>query len=221
MKKISFTDVDRDRLIIELCVALLVGIIAGCITYFALAADDDKGITPTTQAAGVTTEETSEEDGSTEEESTDEDFSNVKITVTDPGEYASNIKDWSAEEISAAMTEKDAYLQDNKYWSVVSSYWETTRGITGEACRCTYLFNTDTEVYSASDFESLPAEVVHIAKNEIYARHGYSFRDADVMNYFMGQVWYEPTVMPADFSEEVFSETEVKNLDLINSIDTM
>ena len=88
-------------------------------------------------------------------------------------------------------------------------------------CYCTYLFDTSGTVYTASDFAGLPAEVVHIAKNEIYARHGYSFKDAQLYGYFMGQVWYTPSVMPKDFSEEIFSETEVKNLDLLNSIDTM
>ena len=84
-----------------------------------------------------------------------------------------------------------------------------------------YLFNTDSQVYSASDFEGLSKEVIHIAKNEIYARHGYSFKDATIYNYFMGQIWYTPTTLPADFSEETFTETEVKNLDLLNSLDAM
>ena len=71
------------------------------------------------------------------------------------------------------------------------------------------------------DFEGLSPEVIHIAKNELYARHGYSFRDEDLSNYFMGQIWYSPSVMPADFSEKTFTETEVKNLDMLNSIDKM
>ncbi|MCR4567758.1 MAG: YARHG domain-containing protein [Pseudobutyrivibrio sp.] len=84
-----------------------------------------------------------------------------------------------------------------------------------------YLFNTDQQVYTPADFEGLPAEVIHIAKNEIYARHGYSFKDPDLYNYFMGQIWYTPSVLPADFSEKTFSEVEVKNLNVLRDVDPL
>jgi hypothetical protein len=31
-------------------------------------------------------------------------------------------------------------------------------------------------------------EILYLALNEIYARHGYIFKDEDLQNYFMGQV---------------------------------
>ncbi|NTV79184.1 MAG: YARHG domain-containing protein, partial [Clostridiales bacterium] len=34
-------------------------------------------------------------------------------------------------------------------------------------------------------------------------------------NYFLGQVWYEPTVEAGNFDDSVFNEYEVYNLKLI------
>ena len=38
-----------------------------------------------------------------------------------------------------------------------------------------------------SDIYMLSNEDIRIAKNEIYARHGYIFKDENLKNYFMGQ----------------------------------
>ena len=168
--------------------------------------------------------ENQETPAATEPEATadepEEDFSDVVITVVDPSGYAPSIADWSADQINAAVSERSSYLDNNKYWPAVADYWNT-KGVADVARYCQYLFDTDKTVYSASDFSGLSPEVIHIAKNEIYARHGYSFKDQDIYNYFMGQVWYTPSILPKDFTEDIFTETEVKNLDMLNSIDNM
>ena len=213
------------RWTVEILVSLIVGISAGCITY-AVLNHEDKSLTVSAEKAKAveeqeasSTDETAEEADATE--AAEEDYSGVTITVVDQGEYAAGIKEWSQEEIEAAISERSSYLSGNKYWDVISTYWQEARSVTDSSCYCKYLFDTANTVYTKEDFDGLPAEVIHVAKNEIYARHGYSFRDTEMMNYFMGQVWYTPSVMPADFSEEVFTETEVKNLDMLNSIDSM
>lgn len=60
---------------------------------------------------------------------------------------------------------------------------------------------------------------MHLAKNEIYARHGYIFRDTDLYNYFMTMVWYWPCVTPEEFDASVFNETERHNLDILRKLD--
>ncbi len=213
------------RIMLEGCIAIAIGVIAGAIT-FGVMNHDKKTLAVTKENAAAPVQEQVEDTSSEEniEAGSDlaevPDTSNVVIEVVDPGNYADNIADWSQEQIDAAVSERSANLEGNSYFAAVDSYWQS-RGVTGNARFCTYLFNTSDKVYAASDFEGLSPEVIHIAKNEIYARHGYSFRDANLMNYFMGQIWYNPSVLPADFSEDIFSETEVKNLDLINSIDKM
>ena len=207
---------------IELGVALIVGIVSGCIT-FGLLNKEDKSLKVSEEKA-VAIEDTktpAANDNTDESTEPEEDFSDVVITVVDPSSYAPAVADWSADQINAAISERKGYLEGNKYWPAVSSYWETTRSVTDISCYCQYLFNTDKTVYQASDFSGLAPEVIHMAKNEIYARHGYAFKDTEIYNYFMGQIWYTPSVLPKDFTEDIFSETEVKNLDLLNSLDPM
>lgn len=209
------------RWAIELGVALVVGILTGCITYGLLNKEDKSLKVSEEKAVAIEDQETP---AATESEATadepEEDFSDVVITVVDPSGYAPSIADWSADQINAAVSERSSYLDNNKYWPAVADYWNT-KGVADVARYCQYLFDTDKTVYSASDFSGLSPEVIHIAKNEIYARHGYSFKDAEIYNYFMGQVWYTPSILPKDFTEDIFTETEVKNLDMLNSIDNM
>ncbi|SFO33903.1 YARHG domain-containing protein [Pseudobutyrivibrio sp. UC1225] len=80
------------------------------------------------------------------------------------------------------------------------------------------LFNTDSQYYTAEDFTDAPKSVIRVAKNEIYARHGYIFNDSDMSNYFNGMDWYTPSIVPANFSDNVFNEYEQANLELLNSI---
>lgn len=213
------------RWILEGLICLVVGVLAGSITFGVLnhqkktlAVKQENAATPV-QEQPVEGDENIEA-ASSMEETEPQDYGDVVIEVVDPGNYAEAVANWSQEEIDAAVTERAGYLDKTKYWSAVSAYWDA-KGISGNARFATYLFDTSNKVYSAADFEGLSPEVIHIIKNEMYARHGYSFRDQDLYNYFMGQIWYNPSIMPADFSEKTFTETEVKNLDLINSIDNM
>ena len=49
----------------------------------------------------------------------------------------------------------------------------------------------------------------------IYARHGRMFDDPGLRAYFSGKTWYEGTVLPDKFSEDVFNQYEIANRDLI------
>ncbi|MBR5637126.1 MAG: YARHG domain-containing protein [Pseudobutyrivibrio sp.] len=212
------------RWIVEGCICLAVGILAGVITFNVLnhekktlAVKEENAATPVQEQTAEGSEDIS---AASSGEAPAQDYGDVVIEVVDPGEYVGDIANWSQAEIDAAVSERSNSLNDTSYWPAVESYW-ASRGVSGNARFCTYLFDTSNKVYSAEDFAGLSPEVIHVVKNEMYARHGYSFRDANLMNYFMGQIWYSPSVMPADFSEEIFTETEVKNLDLLNSLDKM
>ena len=54
-----------------------------------------------------------------------------------------------------------------------------------------------------------------IARNEIYARHGYIFNDPDLKAYFSKKSWYKPAVSSANFSASVFNAYEEANITLI------
>ncbi|MCR4695169.1 MAG: YARHG domain-containing protein [Pseudobutyrivibrio sp.] len=216
------------RIAAELAICISIGIVAGILTYIILDGRGDaaKALTPADDAKieEVVESEIEEEKGNpdvvdalekegNEPEEEDED----KTKTIDKSSYVESIRSWSDEEITAAISERKGYLSQTKYYSQVSSYL-ASKGISEEDGQCIYLFDTARTLYTAEDFQGISPDVIRIIKNEIYARHGYSFRDPDLYNYFMGQIWYSPSVLAEDFSEEIFSETEVKNLDLINAL---
>ena len=53
------------------------------------------------------------------------------------------------------------------------------------------------------------AEDLRVLRNEIYARHGRVFKDADLQKYFAAQPWYKPD---PTFTDEKLSEIEIANL---------
>ncbi|HXA01175.1 MAG TPA: YARHG domain-containing protein [Cytophagaceae bacterium] len=83
-----------------------------------------------------------------------------------------------------------------------------------------YIFKPDAGVYpktsttllTEADVENMDGKDLRMMRNEIYARHGYSFKDKDLRAYFDQQEWYMP--MAIDVREEL-TETEAKNIDLI------
>jgi hypothetical protein len=58
-------------------------------------------------------------------------------------------------------------------------------------------------------FENLFTEDLRILRNEIYARRGRIFKDAELQKYFESQSWYQPN---PDFKDEMLGEIEQKNL---------
>ncbi|MBI0581293.1 YARHG domain-containing protein [Neobacillus cucumis] len=45
---------------------------------------------------------------------------------------------------------------------------------------------------SLDDIDILPKWQLRLARNEIYARHGYVFKSKDLQTYFSGKSWYHP-----------------------------
>lgn len=77
----------------------------------------------------------------------------------------------------------------------------------GLAASQRYLSTTDLQGYS--DWE------LTIARNEIYARHGRRFRNADLQRYFDAQPWYRPVYGPDEFSDAQLDVFERYNAHLI------
>ena len=75
--------------------------------------------------------------------------------------------------------------------------------------------NSEKELLTKDDLEGLTAEECEIARNEIYARHGRKFKDAELQAYFDACDWYEGSIEPGDFSETDLSDIEIANRDLI------
>lgn len=83
-------------------------------------------------------------------------------------------------------------------------------------CEYVFPFSNEDLIYT-SDCEELSALECKIARNEIYARHGRKFADESLQNYFDCCSWYEGTVNPEDFTDDLLNGTELDNLQTISA----
>ena len=63
-----------------------------------------------------------------------------------------------------------------------------------------------------SDIAGLSAWELKVARNEIYARHGRRFTSAELQAYFDGCDWYEGTIAPEKFTDDMLTDTELANV---------
>lgn len=140
---------------------------------------------------------------------------NEDITENDITDNSS----YTEEEIINAVNERSHYYRASAYYSEIIDYWENVREVRDISNLIEPLFETDKKYYTKGEFENEPILVIHLAKNEIYARHGYIFANKDLYNYFMGCIWYNPTCDSADFNDSVFNEYEKANLEILSNLD--
>lgn len=72
-----------------------------------------------------------------------------------------------------------------------------------------------TRVYSVSELSGLSSWQLMIARNEIYARHGRGFNDAEVRSYFQNQSWYQQRYTAEEFdamASTILSSIEQQNI---------
>ena len=141
----------------------------------------------------------------------------LKNDTTDNSIYNSS---WTEEEIIKAVNERSQYYKASAYYSEIMDYWENAREVRDISNVLEPLFETDKKYYTKEEFESEPMLVIHLAKNEIYARHVYIFKNEDLYNYFMGCIWYSPTCDSTDFDDNIFNEYEKANLEILSDLDT-
>lgn len=77
--------------------------------------------------------------------------------------------------------------------------------------------DSDSRYLSAEDYQSLSDWELVLARNEIFARHGRRFSNADIQEYFDGCSWYKGTIDPDDFDSSVFNDYELKNIQLLKA----
>lgn len=82
----------------------------------------------------------------------------------------------------------------------------------------TYIFpNSDKEYLNSGDVSNLSSRKIRLARNEIFARHGYIFNSSDLKKYFGSQSWYKPEISGENFDESVLNKYEKANIDLLKS----
>lgn len=127
---------------------------------------------------------------------------------------------WSEEQVQNEIRKRVIYLNKCSYYDEVLDFLENSREVRDISMYINPLYYTDIEYYDEDNFAGVPLLIIHLAKNEIYARHGYIFKDENLKNYFKGQLWYIPSVEAEEFDDSVFNDIEKKNLELLNELDT-
>lgn len=77
--------------------------------------------------------------------------------------------------------------------------------------------DSSTRELSDADVAGLDAWNLYLARNEIYARHGRQFTNQDLQNHFSSCPWYQGTIAPENFSEELLSGVEKQNIQVIKA----
>lgn len=84
-----------------------------------------------------------------------------------------------------------------------------------------YIFSdSNTRYLSEEEIKDIDPNKLRIARNEIFARHGYIFQDEELQQYFSKMSWYIGTVPSEQFDmETTFNEYEKKNIELISQME--
>ncbi len=127
---------------------------------------------------------------------------------------------WTEDGMQNAIAERKQYRDQCSFYPEVENYLENVREVRDISSLVEPLYYTDMKIYQKQDFADVPPLIIHLAKNEIYARHGYIFKNEDLNNYFKGQIWYEPAITPENFKDSLFNKNEQENLKLLSSLDT-
>lgn len=82
--------------------------------------------------------------------------------------------------------------------------------------------DSSTRLYTVDELSGMSNWQLYLARNEIYARHGRQFSNADLQGYFADRPWYDPSVPAAEFdahSSEILNDFEKRNAETILSIE--
>ncbi|MEE3466832.1 MAG: YARHG domain-containing protein [Eubacterium sp.] len=80
----------------------------------------------------------------------------------------------------------------------------------------TYVLPTSDSAYiTDDDLAGMTKNELRLARNEIYARHGFIFGKDDLKQFFGGKSWYTPTVAAEKFNESSLNKYEKENVTFI------
>jgi cytoskeletal protein RodZ len=178
-----------DKMIACLTIAIIIMIVLFAVNIV-LAVNDSKN-TKTMANTESTADETGTSDDKNSEEA-DSDNQEESGTVVDNSEVqtSGNVNDTEA---TATETEK----------------------VTADVSQDYILPDSDSKYYTKSELSSLSKSDLRIARNEIYARNGYIFKDETLKSYFQGKSWYKGTTNDQKAVESKFNKYEKKNRDII------
>ncbi len=135
------------------------------------------------------------------------------LTDTDPDTLHALGADGGADEdANLFRTEVPSFMGGGEAGGNAVSETEVVEGDDSEYI----LPESSTRVYEAWELEGLSDHDLFVARNEIYARHGYIFETGELSEYFGSKSWYLTSDV---FNEGALSEVERANVSTILSIE--
>lgn len=133
------------------------------------------------------------------------------------GTWTANSKDLAVTVRSFNLTQKffhyDPELELGDVWHEVYDSWKKGDGTFESITQDAGKFNASTTELKATDIENMYKRDLEIMRNAIYARHGYSFKNRAIRDFFDTEIdWYIP--VSTNVSAEL-TELEKKNIELI------
>ena len=92
---------------------------------------------------------------------------------------------------------------------------KTTPTGTGNIYNNIRLIDASSRLLTKAEVEQMTKEELALARNSIYARHGYQFNNPDLKEFFAKQSWFKPTDVKIDAIP--FTQIELDNIRLIKS----
>ncbi|WP_270816644.1 YARHG domain-containing protein [Hungatella effluvii] len=139
-------------------------------------------------------------------------------TVVTPAATEASTEDFNAAVEKAVAAALETYESKE---SSTSAYSEdpipptVTEPATEAPASNSYILDfTNSRLVTNDDLAELTKEGLRLARNEIYARHGYVFNSQDLKDYFSEKLWYRPD---ASFNESQLSSVEKDNVARIKS----
>lgn len=214
-------------LIACVCVVMLVIAVTAGLLFFGKKNESDateEAMATEKEAVKELLQETDAEDTELQEEANVQDDTEVKEAVPKTAEKEAIeevIKEESTEGkpkqpgevVLGNSSESEASQEKNKKSLKDEAVSEDAES--GTESREYLLPGSDETYISMSDLKGFSAEDCRIARNEIYARHGRKFNDEALQSYFNDKGWYQGTINPDDFNENMLNEYEKANRDLI------
>lgn len=80
---------------------------------------------------------------------------------------------------------------------------------------------SDVKYLTQEDIDGLDDEYIRYGLNEIYARHGRTFNNQDIQEYFNSKSWYTLIYSQDEFSEienSIFNEFEKENIKFLSDL---
>lgn len=74
------------------------------------------------------------------------------------------------------------------------------------------LAESNTKYLKNADVKGMSKANLRLARNEIYARHGYIFSDGELTAFFEKKAWYNPTVKKSKWKDDVLNKYEKANV---------